>query len=102
MTHPHGSAHGHSEEHISVKGYFAVFLALMALLVVTVVFGYIDLGRWTLAVAMLIASVKGALIVLYFMHVKYSVRWVALFFLGSLYVCGLGALLLFMDYGMRR
>lgn len=106
MTNPsiasHGHGHGHADEHVSLKGYFAVFMALMVLLVVTVVAGYYDLGKWNLAVAMAIATIKGSLIVLYFMHVKYSVRWVALFFLGSLYVLGLGALILFMDYGMRQ
>lgn len=101
MTNPHGS-HGHSEEHVSVGAYTAVFIALLVLLVITVLAGYYDLGRWNLPVAMAIASVKATLIVMYFMHVKYSTRWVGLFFVGSLYVLGLGAVLLFMDYTMRH
>jgi len=95
-------AQGHSEEHISIGGYLAVFIALLVLLVITVAAGYYDLGRWNLPVAMFIATIKGTLIVLYFMHVKYSTRWVALFFGGSLYVLGLGALILFSDYMMRQ
>lgn len=86
----------------SIKGYFAVFLILMALLVVTVWAGYMDFGVWATPIAMAIALVKATFIVLFFMHVKNSSRWIALFFGGSLYVLALGAFILFSDYLTRR
>jgi cytochrome c oxidase subunit 4 len=73
----HGSHGGH---HILPLGvYWAVFLALVVGTIVTVWSATIDLGPLNVVVALLIASVKAALVILYFMHVKYSSRMVQLF-----------------------
>ena len=50
----------------------------MALLGVTVGVAFIDLGRFNLPAAMVVAVVKAVLIILFFMHVKYAPRltWV--------------------------
>ncbi len=55
-----------------------IFAALLGLLALTVLVAYLDLGAWSPLVAMLIASVKALLVVLYFMHVRYNNRltWV--------------------------
>lgn len=91
-----------SHEHtISVKFYFGIFISLLALLIITVVAGYIDLGNFNLPIAMLIATIKAILIVLYFMHVRFSSRFIALFFGASIYVLLLGAILMFSDYLYR-
>ncbi len=91
-----------SEEiHVSLKTYAAIFIGLLVLLVVTVAVAYIDLGAMNLPIAMLIASVKASFIVLYFMHVKYSPRLIAILFGSSLYILLIGALLMFSDYTMR-
>jgi len=66
-------------EHIvSRKIYFAIFAALVVLTVVTWSIAKIDLGRMNAVVALTIAVIKGTLVVLYFMHVRYSSRltWV--------------------------
>jgi len=66
-------------EHIvSRKIYFAIFAALVVLTVVTWSVAKIDLGRMNAVVALTIAVIKGTLVVLYFMHVRYSSRltWV--------------------------
>jgi cytochrome c oxidase subunit 4 len=66
-------------EHIvSRKIYFAIFTALVVLTVVTWSVAKIDLGRMNAVVALTIAVIKGTLVVLYFMHVRYSSRltWV--------------------------
>lgn len=89
---------GHS---ISIKSYFAIFMALLLLLVVTVAVAYFDFGKWNLVVAMAIASTKAFLIVLYFMHVKFSIRLIALLFGSSLYMLAIGAILMFSDYWFR-
>lgn len=52
--------------------YYTVFAALMVLLFVTVGVAYIHLGPFNDLVALCIASVKALLVVLYFMHVRYS------------------------------
>ncbi|MBS1912100.1 MAG: cytochrome C oxidase subunit IV family protein [Bacteroidetes bacterium] len=65
----------HSEHHIvPLKVYFLVFSALMILLFVTVGVAMVNLGPFNIYVAMSIAIIKAVLVVLYFMHVRYSTR----------------------------
>jgi cytochrome c oxidase subunit 4 len=69
-----------SEHIVSKKMYFAIFGALMVLTVLTVVAANIDLGSEKLntVVALAIAVTKAMLVILFFMHVRYSSRltWV--------------------------
>jgi cytochrome c oxidase subunit 4 len=52
-----------------VRVYITVFVALMALTVVTVAVSYLDLSTGAaVAVALFIATIKGALVACYFMH----------------------------------
>ncbi|MGH2567897.1 MAG: cytochrome C oxidase subunit IV family protein [Bacteroidota bacterium] len=52
-----------------VRTYIMVFVALMALTIVTVAVSYLHLDiKWAVAVALLIATVKGSLVAGYFMH----------------------------------
>lgn len=68
-----------SQHIIPVRTNLIVFGILMALLVVTVGAAYLDLGSFNLITAMLIAGCKAMLIMLYFMHVRYSPRIVWVF-----------------------
>ncbi|HLL16965.1 MAG TPA: cytochrome C oxidase subunit IV family protein [Pyrinomonadaceae bacterium] len=69
-----------SEHIVSKKLYFVIFGALMVLTVLTVVAANYDLGseKINTVVALAIATTKAVLVVLYFMHVRYSSRltWV--------------------------
>jgi len=58
--------------------YFLVFLALLVLLGATLLVAQFDLGPLNTVLAISIAFAKAALIILYFMHVRYSSRviWV--------------------------
>src|SRR5689334_24109244 len=58
----------------SVKLYFGIFLALMVGTALTVAAAFVDMGPANNLVAMGIALVKATLVVLFFMHVKYSSR----------------------------
>src|SRR5689334_5540474 len=60
------------------KTYFAVFGALIFCTALTVVVANFDLGRMNDVVAMTIAVTKMMLVLLFFMHVRYSSRliWV--------------------------
>jgi cytochrome c oxidase subunit 4 len=52
-----------------VKIYITVFVALMALTVVTVAVSYLDLSTpMAITVALFVATVKGSLVACYFMH----------------------------------
>ena len=56
--------------------YYAIFAALMILTAVTVAVAFRDLGLMNTYVAMTIAVAKATLVVLYFMHVRWSGRLV--------------------------
>jgi cytochrome c oxidase subunit 4 len=69
-------AHHHADlghEHVTPIGaYLAIFGALMLLTVITVAVAWVDLGTVNVGVALAVAVVKASLVVLYFMHLKYS------------------------------
>ena len=86
--HPHkddGAVHAH----ISSAGfYIAVFMALIALTILTVGQSYVDLGRMNLIVVILIATTKAALVVSFFMHLRYDNKFNALIFISCLFFIG--------------
>jgi cytochrome c oxidase subunit 4 len=57
---------------VPVKLYLLIFLALMILTAATTGAAFIDMGMWNTPVALLIAVTKMLLVVLFFMHVKYT------------------------------
>jgi len=63
----------HSATHIvPVRTYIMVFLALVVGTIVTWQVALIDLGRFNVVVALTIAVCKASIVVLFFMHLKYS------------------------------
>ena len=70
----HDSHHeGESHHHIvPIPVYLAIFAALLVGTALTVWVAYFDLGAMNIVVALAIAVTKASLVVLYFMHVKYS------------------------------
>jgi len=54
------------------KTYYVVFVALLVLLVLTLGVSYIDLGVFNPIVALSIAVAKALLVMLYFMHLRWS------------------------------
>ena len=79
----------------SPKLYWKTFIALMALLAITWSVGYIDLGPFNLVFALAIAMAKAVLIMLFFMHIRYSkpLLWmfagVGFFWLGIMFALAL-------------
>ena len=53
---------------LRLRTYVVVFVTLLALTGLTTLLAYLDLGRFNLVVALLIAAAKGFLVVLFFMH----------------------------------
>lgn len=68
-----------SQQIISKKTYLFVFIALLGLTFLTTEIASIDLGRLNVVVAMTIAVCKALLVMLFFMHLRYSNRLVWLF-----------------------
>ena len=70
---------------VPLRIYYAVFTTLMVLTGVTVAVAYIDLGVLNTVAAIVIACFKAMIVVLYFMHVKYSTRLIKLTVVAGLY-----------------
>jgi len=81
QQHPHQHMHidfspsepTHHEDHIvSPKVYLLVGTALLILTATTTAVSYVELGVFNAVVALAIACIKMTLVVLFFMHIKYS------------------------------
>ena len=57
---------------VPVKTYLLIFFALMVLTLLTTGAAFVDMGIWNTPVALLIAVTKMLLVVLFFMHAKYT------------------------------
>jgi cytochrome c oxidase subunit 4 len=62
----------HIHHIIPVRTYLLVFAGLMVLLVLTVAAAFVHLGGFDRAVTLIIAAAKAALIMAFFMHLRYS------------------------------
>jgi cytochrome c oxidase subunit 4 len=62
----------HSHHIVSFETCMKVFIALLVLTVVTVLASRVDLGAFNFTVAMLIATAKAAIVVMFFMGLKYD------------------------------
>ena len=69
--HDHGEDDGEVHAHVgSYRTYITVFFGLLFFTALTVGVSYVHLGRANLAVAVIIASIKAALVCVMFMHLK--------------------------------
>jgi len=72
-NHDVNAGHAENEQHIvSPKVYFLIFMALLVCTALTIGASYLEMGPWNPVVAIAIACVKATLVVLFFMHIKYS------------------------------
>lgn len=69
---------------VSVRVLLAVFAALVLLTVLTLAATWVDLGSGNLCLALGIATLKAALVALYFMHLRYDHPFHALIFVTGL------------------
>ena len=66
-------------DHVAPKSlYYMIFLALMIGTIITVAVAFVDLGFFNNVVMLTIACAKALLVILFFMHVRWSTRltWV--------------------------
>src|SRR5690349_17002353 len=77
-------------EHVSpISMYNKVIATLFVLTALTYAVSFADLGPASLTVAMLVATIKAALVIGYFMHLKYDDRYHAFVFAGTLIFVGI-------------
>lgn len=91
-----------SEHIVQPRIYIAIFLALMAGTALTLLAAFYDFpGPLNAVVALTIAVVKATLVVLYFMHVRYSGRLVWLVIVAALLWLVIMFAITFSDYWTR-
>jgi len=71
------------------KSYTTVWGALLVFTAITVWVSTIPLGVWNAAAALIIASVKAALVALYFMHLRHEIKLVLGFAIFPLLILAL-------------
>jgi len=80
----HAATHEH--EITGPRTYLAVLGALLVLTVLTVGISRIDFGNMNTVVAILIASIKGSLVALFFMHLRHDKFNAVIFILGLFFL----------------
>jgi cytochrome c oxidase subunit 4 len=90
-----------SEHIVSKTIYFIIFAVLMVLTVVTYLVALVDLGRMNVIVALAVAVTKAVLVVLFFMHVRYSTRLTKIVVIAGFFWLALLVVLTLADYFTR-
>ena len=81
--------------------YYTIFAILLFCTYLTVQIAFMDLGPLNAIAALVIATFKATIVVLFFMHVKYSTRLTWAVVLGSLFWLGILITLTMADYLTR-
>jgi len=92
----------HSEHIVSPKVYAAILAALLVGTVLTVEAAKINLGRWNIILALTIATIKMSLVILFFMHGKYSSRRTQLVIVAGFFWLAIMLGLTLQDYSTRH
>jgi cytochrome c oxidase subunit 4 len=92
----------HSEHIVSPKIYAAVLTALLVGTYLTVQAAKVDLGRLNIVVALTIAAIKMSLVILFFMHGKYSPRRTQLVIAAGFFWLAIMLGLTLQDYSTRH
>ena len=90
-----------SEHVVPLKIYIAVFVSLLVGTGLTVLAASVDMGVWNTPVALTIAVIKATLVILFFMHVKYSSRLTQLIIAASLFWLAIMLTFTLSDYFFR-
>jgi cytochrome c oxidase subunit IV len=87
---------------VPTRVYYLIFAALMIGTAITVAVAFVDLGAFNAVVALTIAVIKATLVVLFFMHVRYSTKLTWAVVAGSVFWLGILLALTFSDYLTRH
>ena len=90
-----------SEHIVSPKIYFAIFAALMIGTTLTVWAAFQNFGPFNIVIALGIATIKATLVVLYFMHARYSPKRTQLVIICSVFWLAIMLALTLSDYDTR-
>jgi cytochrome c oxidase subunit 4 len=90
-----------SEHVVSLRTYIAVFISLLVGTGLTVLAASVDMGWLNTPIALAIAVVKATLVILFFMHVRYSSRLTQIIIAASLLWLAIMVTFTLSDYFFR-
>ena len=93
-----------NNEHVHITSYKQNAIILVVLLVLTyltVFVANINFGKLSLAIALIVASVKATTVALYFMHLKYEKPFIRYMVLGVFALFAIVIIITFFDYSFR-
>ena len=90
-----------SEHIVSPKIYVTIFFALMLGTTITVLAAYKNFGQLNIVIALAIATIKATLVVLYFMHARYSPKRTQLVIISGVFWLGILLFMTMSDYLTR-
>ena len=91
----------HHTNELTYSKLLVVLLALFALTGITVYASGIDFGALNIWVALIIASIKSTLVLLFFMHLRYESRLLKLTFAITIFSLAIVIALIFWDVAFR-
>ncbi|MEW5923425.1 MAG: cytochrome C oxidase subunit IV family protein [Candidatus Zixiibacteriota bacterium] len=91
----------HNEHILPIKTYVAVAAGLFILTAVTVGVSFIHLGGWNAVVAFGVATIKGLLVAMFFMHLLYDRKIYLIIFATALLFLGVFIALTMFDILLR-
>lgn len=90
-----------SEPLTSVRTFVAIWITLLIFTGITVGVAYLNLGDWSVAVALIIAVIKASLVALFFMEIRFSAKMTQIVLVGGLAWLLILLLLSMTDYASR-
>jgi len=90
-----------SEHIVSPKIYIVIFASLMLGTSITVWAAFQNFGKFNIVIALVIATIKATLVVLYFMHARYSPKRTQLVIVCSVFWLAIMLALTLSDYATR-
>jgi len=91
----------HDNHIVPYKLHFLVLIGLLIMTAISVAATQIQLGPLTVAVALLLATIKASLVLTFFMHLKFDNRFYALMAVGVIILIGIVIFITFLDYLYR-
>jgi cytochrome c oxidase subunit IV len=101
MTHHDQHPPGGDTHVVGYASSILIWVGLVSLTGITVALAGIDLGRWVIATALIIASIKTVLVLNVFMHLKFEDRIFRVFALVAAATLAIFFVMTFFDYAFH-
>jgi cytochrome c oxidase subunit IV len=95
------SAHAQGTHSVSYARYVIIWFGLVALTGLTVALAGIELGRWVIITALVIAAIKSLLVLNIFMHLRFEDRIFRLFTMVACATFLIFIVMTFFDYAFH-